>query len=29
MLDLESFGGKIRDTEDEFKGAEFRMMRRS
>ena len=23
MLDLESFGGKIRDTEDEFKGAEF------
>lgn len=24
MLDLESFGGKIRDTEDEFKGAEFR-----
>lgn len=24
MLDLESFGGKIRDTEDEFKGAPFR-----
>ena len=24
MLDMESFGGKIRDTEDEFKGAEFR-----
>ncbi|MDO4298166.1 MAG: FAD-dependent oxidoreductase [Lachnospiraceae bacterium] len=24
MLDLESFGGKIRDTEDEFAGAEFR-----
>ncbi len=24
MLDLESYGGKIRDTEDEFKGAEFR-----
>ncbi len=24
LLDLESFGGKIRDTEDEFKGAEFR-----
>lgn len=24
MLDLESFGGKIRDTDDEFKGAEFR-----
>lgn len=24
LLDLERFGGKIRDTEDEFKGAEFR-----
>ncbi len=24
LLDLESFGGKIRDTEDEFKGAAFR-----
>ena len=24
LLDLEHFGGKIRDTEDEFKGAEFR-----
>lgn len=24
LLDLESFGGKIRDTEDEFAGAEFR-----
>lgn len=24
LLDLELFGGKIRDTEDEFKGAEFR-----
>lgn len=24
LLDLESFGGKIRDTEDEFKGADFR-----
>lgn len=24
LLDLESFGGKVRDTEDEFKGAEFR-----
>lgn len=24
LLDLESFGGKIRDTEEEFKGAEFR-----
>ena len=24
LLDLESFGGKIRDTDDEFKGAEFR-----
>ncbi|MDO4633637.1 MAG: FAD-dependent oxidoreductase [Eubacteriales bacterium] len=24
LLDLESFGGKIRDTEDEFMGAEFR-----
>ncbi|MCI8318013.1 MAG: FAD-dependent oxidoreductase [Lachnospiraceae bacterium] len=24
LLDLESFGGKIRDTEDEFVGAEFR-----
>lgn len=24
LLDMESFGGKIRDTEDEFKGAEFR-----
>lgn len=24
LLDLESFGGKIRDTEDEFKGARFR-----
>lgn len=24
MLDVESYGGKIRDTEDEFKGAEFR-----
>lgn len=24
LLDLESFGGKIRDTGDEFKGAEFR-----
>ena len=23
LLDMESFGGKIRDTEDEFKGAEF------
>ena len=26
MLDLESFGGKIRDTEDEFKGAEAHPM---
>lgn len=24
LLDMERFGGKIRDTEDEFKGAEFR-----
>lgn len=24
LLDLESFGGKIRDTEDEFAGAQFR-----
>ena len=24
VLDIESFGGKVRDTEDEFKGAEFR-----
>ena len=24
LLDLESFGGKIRDTDDEFKGADFR-----
>ncbi len=24
LLDLERFGGKIRDTEDEFQGAEFR-----
>ncbi len=24
LLDMESFGGKIRDTEGEFKGAEFR-----
>ncbi|MCD8347936.1 MAG: FAD-dependent oxidoreductase [Lachnospiraceae bacterium] len=24
LLDMEQFGGKIRDTEDEFKGAEFR-----
>lgn len=24
LLDLESFGGKIRDTDDEFAGAEFR-----
>lgn len=24
LLDLETFGGKIRDTEDEFAGAEFR-----
>lgn len=24
LLDMESFGGKIRDTEDEFKGARFR-----
>ncbi len=24
LLDLEEFGGKIRDTEDEFRGAEFR-----
>jgi len=24
LVDMESFGGKIRDTEDEFKGAEFR-----
>lgn len=24
LLDLESMGGKVRDTEDEFKGAEFR-----
>lgn len=24
LLDIESFGGKIRDTEGEFKGAEFR-----
>lgn len=24
LLDMESFGGKIRDTDDEFKGAEFR-----
>ena len=24
LLDMESFGGKIRDTEDEFKGAGFR-----
>lgn len=24
LLDLEDFGGKIRDLEDEFKGAEFR-----
>ena len=24
LLDIESFGGKIRDTEDEFAGAEFR-----
>lgn len=24
LLDLESFGGKIRDTEDEFQGARFR-----
>ena len=24
LLDLESFGGKIRDTDDEFEGAEFR-----
>lgn len=24
LLDMESFGGKIRDTEDEFKGADFR-----
>ena len=24
LLDMESFGGKVRDTEDEFKGAEFR-----
>ena len=24
LLDMESFGGKIRDTEDEFQGAEFR-----
>jgi succinate dehydrogenase/fumarate reductase flavoprotein subunit len=24
LLDMESFGGKIRDVEDEFKGAEFR-----
>lgn len=24
LLDMEMFGGKIRDTEDEFKGAEFR-----
>lgn len=24
LLDLESFGGKIRDTEGEFEGAEFR-----
>lgn len=24
LLDLESFGGKVRDTGDEFKGAEFR-----
>ncbi len=24
LLDIESFGGKIRDTEDEFKGADFR-----
>ena len=24
LLDLDHFGGKIRDTEDEFKGAEFR-----
>ena len=24
LLDLERFGGKVRDTEDEFRGAEFR-----
>lgn len=24
LLDMEAFGGKIRDTEDEFKGADFR-----
>ncbi len=24
LLDMETFGGKVRDTEDEFKGAEFR-----
>lgn len=24
LLDMEQFGGKVRDTEDEFKGAEFR-----
>lgn len=24
LLDMESFGGKVRDTADEFKGAEFR-----
>lgn len=24
LMDLESFGGKVRDNEDEFKGAEFR-----
>lgn len=24
LLDMESIGGKVRDTEDEFKGAEFR-----
>ncbi len=24
LLDIESFGGKVRDTDDEFKGAEFR-----
>ncbi|MBO5278675.1 MAG: FAD-dependent oxidoreductase [Lachnospiraceae bacterium] len=24
LLDMESFGGKVRDTEDEFKGAAFR-----
>ena len=24
LLDIESFGGKIRDTEDEFQGADFR-----